>query len=34
LPYMPMVFIFVAWAVVLGYDAWRWRRESLSEGRA
>jgi hypothetical protein len=34
LPYMPMVFIFVAWAVVLGYDASRWRRKSLSEGRA
>jgi hypothetical protein len=34
LPYMPMVFIFVAWAVVLGYDASRWRRRFPSEDLA
>jgi len=31
LPYMPMVFIFVAWAVVLGHDGMRQRRKSPSE---
>jgi 4-amino-4-deoxy-L-arabinose transferase-like glycosyltransferase len=34
LPYMPMVFIFAAFAVVMGYDASRWRRKSSSEGPA